>query len=268
MPLPPFALHRPTTAAEVASLLGDDCVPYAGGTELLMAMRMGLIRPSALVDLKRVPELQELRVVDGRLWIGAGVTHDRIAIDPLVAEHAAILAAAERTVGNARVRAQGTIGGNICFAEPRSDVSTVLVALDAELLLVSAAGERTVAAAEFFLGPYWTAREPDELLLAIVIPPPGRTGVYVKFQTVERPTVAVAAVDLPTGGVRIVVGAVGDVPVSADYSRIEDVDAADLSARIEPVTDIVGSERYKRHVTEVHVRRAVAQLARSSGVGR
>lgn len=268
MPLPPFALHRPTSLAEVESLIDEDCVAYSGGTELLMAMRMGLIRPGALVDLKRVPELQVLRVADGGLRIGAGLSHDRIANDPLVGEHAALLAAAERTVGNARVRAQGTIGGNICFAEPRSDVATVLIALDARLVLRGAGGERTVATSEFFLGPYWTAREPNELLTTIVIPLPCPTGVYVKFQTVERPTVAVAAVNLPAGGVRVVVGAVGDLPVSVDRPGIGDVDAAELAARVEPVTDIVGSQRYKRHVTEVYVRRALDGLATANGAPR
>ncbi|MCW2645853.1 MAG: aerobic carbon-monoxide dehydrogenase medium subunit [Pseudonocardiales bacterium] len=261
MPLPAFTLHRPRSAADAIALLDEDCLAYSGGTELLMAMRMGLIRPTALVDLKRIDELNTITLGADRLLIGAGASHDRVAGDALVAEHAALLATAERLVGNARVRAQGSIGGNICFAEPRSDVATVLVALDATVLLQSASSRRSVPATEFFLGPYWTAREPGELLTAISIPLPAPAGVYLKFQTVERPTVAVAAVALPEGGYRIVVGAVGDLPVSADYAQLTAVDAADLAARVEPVSDLTGSERYKRHVTEVFVRRAVAALA-------
>jgi aerobic carbon-monoxide dehydrogenase medium subunit len=260
MPRPSFALYRPTTAAEAVALLDDDTVPYAGGTELLMAMRMGLLRPAGLVDLKRIDELQTIRVEDDRLVIGAGVSHDRIATDPLVGEHAVLLSTAELLVGNARVRAQGTIGGNICFAEPRSDVATVLIALDVELVLASRAGTRRVAAQEFFLGPYWTVREPGELLVAIVVPLPSPAGVYLKFQTVERPTVAVAAVTLPDGACRVVVGAVGDRPVSATYAGIGSADPAELAARVEPTSDLTGSEHYKRHVTEVYIRRALSQL--------
>lgn len=261
MPLPPFTLHRPTTADEAVALLDDDTIPYAGGTELLMAMRMGLIRPIGLVDLKRIGELQTIRLDGTRLMIGAGASHDRIAHDPLVAEHAALLATAERLVGNARVRAQGTIGGNVCFAEPRSDVATVLIALDAVLILASTAGRREVTAAEFFLGPYWTAREPGELLVSISVPQPAPTGVYLKFQTVERPTVAVAAVTIPGGGCRVVIGAVGDSPVAGTYPDIASADPRELVAQVEPAADLVGSERYKRHVTEVYVRRALEQLA-------
>jgi carbon-monoxide dehydrogenase medium subunit len=259
MPLPPFTLHRPSTAAEAVALLDDDCVPYSGGTELLLAMRMGLMRPAALVDLKRIPELSAIRVEGGALVIGAGASHDTIAHDPLVAEHVALLATAERLVGNARVRAQGSIGGNICFAEPRSDVATVLVAVDATLRLLGRGGARTVSAAAFFLGPYWTAREPDELLTAVSIPLPAPSGVYLKFQTVERPTVAVAAVRREPG-VRVVVGAVGELPVVSDHASVADVDPAAIAAAIEPVADLTGSERYKRHVTEVYVHRALAAL--------
>jgi carbon-monoxide dehydrogenase medium subunit len=140
-------------------------------------------------------------------------------------------------------------------------VATVLVALDASLVLRGESAERAVPAAEFFLGPYWTARDPGELLTAVSIPLPAPVGVYVKFQTVERPTVAVAAVRLVGGGCRIVVGAVGDLPVAADYAEPADVDPAALAERVEPVSDLTGSERYKRHVTEVFVRRAAVELA-------
>ncbi|MDT4894283.1 MAG: aerobic carbon-monoxide dehydrogenase medium subunit [Pseudonocardiales bacterium] len=264
MPLPTFDLHRPRSVAEAIALIDEDCVPYGGGTELLMAMRMGLMRPTGLVDLKRIPELGGIELGDGVLAIGAGASHDQIARHDLVATHAALLATAEQLVGNARVRAQGTIGGNICFAEPRSDVATVLVALDAALVLRSASGQRSVPAADFFLGPYWTVREPGELLVSVTIPLPAPTGVYVKFQTVERPTVAVAAVHRPDGAVRVVVGAVGELPTAADYADLGAVDADDLAARVEPVSDLTGSERYKRHVTQVIVRRAIAQLAEAS----
>ncbi|HKC27635.1 MAG TPA: FAD binding domain-containing protein, partial [Jatrophihabitans sp.] len=138
------------------SALGEDSLPYAGGTELLLAMKMGLLTPATLVDLKRIAELNDISVDGARLRVGAGATHDEIARHPLVRTHAPLLAAVEERVGNARVRAQGTLGGNVCFAEPRSDVIALLIAVDARLVLRSPAGERDVPAADFVLGPYWT----------------------------------------------------------------------------------------------------------------
>jgi carbon-monoxide dehydrogenase medium subunit len=262
--LPAFAIRRPTRLADAIALINDDCVPYWGGTELLLAMKMGLLRAEALVDLKAIAELEGIRRDGDSLVIGAGVSHDEIAFNDLVREQASLLAVAEATVGNARVRAQGTIGGNLCFAEPRSDVATALIALDATVRLISAEGARTLSVAEFILGPYWTQRESNELLVDISIPLPAPVGVYLKFQTVERPTVAVAAVRLGTAGVRIVVGAVSEVPVVVDSDSISDVDPAAVAARIEPIPDLTGSVRYKRHVTEVYIRRAIEGL---NGVG-
>jgi aerobic carbon-monoxide dehydrogenase medium subunit len=256
--LPTFAVHRPSRVEDAVGLLSDDALAYHGGTELLLALRMGLLRPAALVDLKRVDGLDGIRRDDGQLLIGAGTSHDRVARDPLVREYVPLLAAAEGSVGNARVRAQGTLGGNICFAEPRSDVTTVLIALDATLRLVSPSGSRTVPVAEFVQGPYWTVREPDELLVEAAIPLPAPSGVYLKFQTAERPTVGVAAVHR-AGGVRLVVGAVGELPLVSDHDD-GTVDPAEVAARIEPVADLTGSVAYKRHVTEVYVRRALDAL--------
>jgi carbon-monoxide dehydrogenase medium subunit len=261
MALPRFALQRPRALDEALALIGGDALPYVGGTELLLAMRMGLLRPAVLVDLKRVGGLADIRFDGARLTIGAATTHDDIARHPLVAEHCSLLAAVEHGVGNARVRAQGSIGGNICFAEPRSDLAAALVALSAELELRSARGTRTVAAREFFLGPYWTVREADELLTAIHVPVPAATGVYRKFQTVERPTVSVAAVSRPDGGFRVVVGAVGDKPLWFDADELTTIAPDEIASAVEPVADLVGSVRYKRHMTEVFVRRAIDDLA-------
>ena len=258
--LPPFALHRATSLDEALALIDDDNVAYWGGTELLLAMKIGLLRPAGLVDLKRVPGLTDIAVLGEELTIGAGASHHQIARDPLVRRVAPLLADIEGRVGNVRVRAQGSIGGNLCFAEPRSDVASALIALDASVELASHTGVRTVAVADFLLGPYWTVRETGELLVRIRIPLPTAVGVYQKFQTAERPIVSVAAVWLVGGGVRVVIGAVGDLPLVAEADGPDDIDAKALAGSIEPVSDLAGSVRYKRHITEVVIRRTLTEL--------
>lgn len=258
--LPPFTIERPTGLCDAIGLLSEERVPYWGGTELLLAMKMGLLRPQSLIDLKGLAELAGVRRDGDHLVIGAGVTHDELATSPLVREVAPLLADMERRVGNARVRAQGSIGGNLCFAEPRSDVATMLQALDASVRLASARGERVLAISEFVQGAYWTARADDELLIDIRVPLPAPPGIYLKFQITERPTVAVAAADRGPAGIRLVVGAVGAVFHSVDAARAADVDAGELAAALEPVADTTGSARYKRHIARVHIRRALDAL--------
>jgi carbon-monoxide dehydrogenase medium subunit len=228
-------------------------------------MEMGLLRPDVLVDLKGVEELAGIRVDGSELVIGAGTSHARIARSPLVLEHASLLATAESRVGNARVRAQGTIGGNLCFAEPRSDVATVLMALGGSVRLAAGSGERTMLVQEFVLGPYWTAREPHEVLVEVRVPlPTPAVGVYLKFQPTERPTIAVAAVRRGDGA-RLVIGAVAEVPLVVDVDDLADVDVDRIVAGVEPVADLTGATDYKSHVTAVYVRRALDGLRGGQG---
>lgn len=262
--LPAFGLLRPSTLEEAVSVCSDDRVPYCGGTELLLAMRAGLHHPEALVDVKAVPELSGIRVDGDQLIIGAVQRHADIAADPLVQEHVPMLASVEQAVGNARVRAQGSIGGNLCFAEPKSDIGTALIALQATVTLAGREGQRELTVEKFIAGPYWAAREPDELLVDVRIPltRSGFTATYLKYQTMERPTLGVAlAHDINAGWCRAVVGAVGEVPTVCTFGSVEEVDADAIAEQIDPTADLAGSERYKRHVTRVYVRRAVAALA-------
>ena len=264
--LPPFRLARPETLEQALEAIGEDAVPYCGGTELLLAMRAGLHRPDALVDVKRLPELAGIRRDGDQLVIGATERHVDIAADPLVGRSLPMLARVEQAVGNARVRAQGSIGGNLCFAEPKSDVATALMALGAVLTLVSPQGRREVAVEDFIAGPYYADREPDELLVDIRVPVGGPEvrAIYVKFQVMERPTIGVALAHAPDAGdCRLVVGAVGEVPTVWTYGSPEEIDAEAVAAEVDPTPDLTGSERYKRHITGVYVRRAVDALARA-----
>lgn len=262
--LPPFRLARPVTLAEAFDALGDDHVPYCGGTELLLAMRAGLHRPETLVDLKPLPELAGIRIDEGHLVIGATERHMDVAASTVVGKHLPMLARVEHGVGNARVRAQGSVGGNLCFAEPKSDVATALIAFGATATVASAARRREVAVEDFVAGPYWADKEADELLLDVRIPLPGPQvrAVYLKYQTMERPTLGVALThDGASGAVRLVVGAVGEVPMAWSFADLADVDPDVVAEQLDPTPDLTGSERYKRHIAGVYVRRALASLS-------
>jgi carbon-monoxide dehydrogenase medium subunit len=259
--LPDFALIRPTSLEHALGVIDEEHLPLCGGTELLLVMKMGLLFPTALVDLTGLPDLQRLDRNGGDLVIGGCVTHRTLSSDPLVRTAVPLLAEVEGFVGNPRVRAQGSIGGNLCFAEPKSDVATVLIALDARVTLVGPDGPRTVAMDRFVEGPYATVRDDRELLTEIRVPlgtPP--RGRYVRLQTMERPTVGVAAV-ATDDRVRVVVGAVGRMPVHADFGTVSSVDVDRLMGLVEPLEDLTGAVDYKRHVTEVYVRKALAGLS-------
>src|SRR5438552_11731434 len=194
--LRPFALHRPGTAEEACALLADfseDAAPYAGGTELLLLMKLGVLRPRHLVDVKRLPGFDAI-TDGGPLRLGAAVTHRTVERSPLVSDRAPLVAAVARHVANVRVRNVGTVGGNLAFADPHSDLATLFLTLDASVELVSPRGRRELALADFPRGAWATARAPDELVASVRLTPwpSGTAATYVKFGVHERPTLGVA----------------------------------------------------------------------------
>lgn len=258
--LPPFDLVRPVDLGGVLEALSADHVPYAGGTELLLAMRAGLLRPSALVDIKRVPELSIVEERDGRVFIGGAATHHAVSKSAVVGGLLPSLGDVLNRVGNPRVRSVGTLGGNLCFGEPKSDVATILIALGAEVEVRSVEGSRVLPVADFVVGPYTTVLEENEILISISVPVvPGRRVVYEKFQTMERPTVGVAAVAEPDGSRHVVVGAVGGRPEQFEVEAGV-TSGSDIAATLEVIPDLTGGERYKRHVASVVVARSLGRL--------
>jgi carbon-monoxide dehydrogenase medium subunit len=262
-----FQLHRPVTVDEAVQLrgeLGDSAALYAGGTELLLAMKMGVLDYEHLIDVKRIDGLRGIEVRDGSLWIGAATTHREIETSPVVQERLPVLARLERHVANVRVRAAGTLAGNLAFGEPHADPAALLTALDATVELVGSEGRRSVGIEEFIVGAYETDLGEDELIEAVVVPLPDvqTSATYLKFQVLERPTVGVAAVARNGDAPVVVVGAVDERPIRVDADGDVDdyVDAA--REAIDPVDDLSGSAEYKRHLTGVMVRRALEELAR------
>jgi carbon-monoxide dehydrogenase medium subunit len=267
--LAPFQIHEPTTVQEASALLarhGDDAAVYAGGTELLVLMKERLAHFPHLVNIKTIPGLDQIRLDGDELVIGALATHRRIASSELVQAAFPALADLERQLANVRVRNAGTIGGNLCFAEPHSDPATLLIALDARFTLVSASGERAVPARSFFTGFLETDRRPHEIMTEIRIPrlPEGARVAYERFKTHERPAATVAVALIP-GDARVVVGSVAAVPArlraaeAAANAGKPASEVAELAANeIEPTEDVFESADYKRHLVEVLVRKALA----------
>jgi aerobic carbon-monoxide dehydrogenase medium subunit len=278
MKLPPFAVHRPRSVQEASRLLaelGDEAAAYCGGTELLLAMKLGLADYAHLVDLKRVDSLRGIAGHDGSLRIGAATTHHDLEWSPAVRAWCPAMAAMTSQVANIRVRSAGTLGGNLCFADPHSDPATFLIAAGASMLCQKGDDTRRIPAAEFVTGPYQTLLEPGELLVAVELPAAGEQAglAHVRMKLHERPVVTVAAmVRLARGAVsqaRLAVGSVGAVPVSADAAEsLLGAGAADFAARADacaeqaalacrPLSDGDCSPEYLRHLVGVHSRRAL-----------
>jgi carbon-monoxide dehydrogenase medium subunit len=218
----PLTVLRPACIEELLSLLrehGDEASLYAGATELVVAMKLGLTDTQLLIDLKGVAELADVMVDDDRLRLGATVTHRYLERDPEIAATVPVFAKLESRVANARVRAIGTLGGNLAFGEPHSDPATFLVAAEASYLLTGSDGaERVVPAAEFLRGPFEADLRPAELLTEVQVPlRPERVFAYQRFVLTERPVANVAirldVADQAVADARVVVGAATPLPV-------------------------------------------------------
>jgi carbon-monoxide dehydrogenase medium subunit len=155
----PFRIAQPGTVADARDLVTSDpeAILYAGGTELLLAMKHGGLRYGTLVDLKCIPGLGDIEVRGDRIVIGALATHHAIARSPLVRERLPEFARLESQIANPRVRATGTLGGNLAFAEPHSDPATLLTALDSEIVVEGRGANRVVPVSEFLVGAYETS---------------------------------------------------------------------------------------------------------------
>jgi aerobic carbon-monoxide dehydrogenase medium subunit len=263
-----FEYARAESLEQAIELLGDeDAKLLAGGHSLIPALRLRFARPSLLVDIGRLDDLRYVREDGDRIAIGALTRHHDLAHDPVLAKRCAVLAEAAEGIGDPQVRHRGTIGGSIAHSDPASDLGTLIVTLDAELVARGPEGERTVAATEFFHGPFASALGPQEVLTEIRVPAVA-DGVYLKHtrraQDWALVGVAVARVD---GATHVGLTSMGPTPLRA--SGVEDALAggaspADAAARAgegtDPPGDVSGSGAYRAHLAEVLVRRALEQL--------
>lgn len=278
--IPRFALARPRSLPDAFAAFdaaGRDAAWLAGGTELLQVMKMGLAQFGTLIDIKAIPDLRGLeRADDGAVRIGALTTHRELERSLLIADELPGLSMLEAGVANVRVRNTGTIGGNLAFAEPHSDPATFFLACDATVRLVGPGGRREMGVSDFIQGPLSTAREPDELLVDIIVPPraPATGRAYAKIAFFERPAASVAVrlavIDGVIGEATVAVGSLTEVPTlvpeaSVAFRGMEARPEAlagpvrtsiDAFGGLDVIADLNGSADYKRHLAGLLLGRA------------
>lgn len=283
-----FEYFAPKTVEETLYLLSqykDESKVIAGGQSLLILIRQELVAPKYLIDIKGIASLDYVKsdAKEG-LLIGALTTHRSIETSPVISNGFGVLAEMEKKLASIQTRNWGTIGGNLCHADPAGDPAPLLIALNGKLKIASPSGERTIASEDFSKDYFETALEPFELLTEIQVPPlPPNTGTaYSKFSIIEGDyaivSVAVSITLSPDGqcnNARIVLGAVAPIPIRAKRAekvligrRITDnliEEAAQAaSEETEPITDMNASEEYRRELARVLLRRTAKEaLARA-----
>jgi carbon-monoxide dehydrogenase medium subunit len=268
---------RPATVDEAISLLAahDGARALAGGQTLVSVMKARAAAPDVLVDLQDLDELREIRFSeDGMLEIGAMVTYAQLMASSEVDVARPILAEVAGTIADVQVRNRGTIGGNVCVADPTNHFPPLLVATGATFTIKGAGDERAVPAEEFFLGVYMTSVGEGELLTKVSVPPSSGAGDGFQGLTLGRhgTYIANAAATISDEGIRIALGCVDAVPVRAtameeklaegDFSEDSVRAAAEgLGGTLDPPSDVHGSADFRRHIAQVSAVRAVLQAA-------
>jgi carbon-monoxide dehydrogenase medium subunit len=279
MQVPASFQYRKATSVEHALTLlaeyGPESVVVAGGHSLLPMMKLRLAHPEALIDINDLTELAGIRVERHELVIGAMARHAELLASQVAGKHFPILHDAERVIADPVVRNRGTVGGSLCQADPSEDLSAVFAALRAELVVHGPDGARTVAARDFFVGPYETVLSPGELLVEIRVPLRANTVcAYVKVDrragdwavgaagavlTIVRGVVTEAGIGLTAlGAPRFVAAEAEDYLTGGPPTEARLVEAGRIAARhCRPTADQRGPAVYKRHLAGELVTRAL-----------
>lgn len=282
----PVRYTRPETLTEALAALADidaDVKVLAGGQSLVPLMSMRLASPDLLVDINRLTELSYVEVADGQVRIGALARHAEVLASPPAAAAQPLLRQALRFVAHPAIRNRGTTVGSIVHADPAGEMPAVLALLAGTVCIASAVGQRSIPAAEFFLGPLESDVQPGELATEVRLPVlPAGAGTGFTEISRRRGDYAVCGVAVlawlgPDGrvaGARAAYLSVGPAPVVVDLSDAVAGAAADASffpaasslarATLAPVSDIHATAAYRRHLAGVLTERALAgALARA-----
>ena len=284
----PFSYVRADSVEGALSALSEqpEARVLAGGQSLIAMMNLRLVKPDRLIDINRLSELDYIRLDGDELAIGALTRHTAAATSPLVAEHCPLMTAAYRHIANRAVRNRGTVGGNLCHADPASENPAVAIASGATLVLRSVDGERRIAAEDFFLSLYETAAEQNELLTEIRIPKaPANQGWSFQETRTRKGDFALvgvaATLDCPNGAcsdARIVAVGVGERAerLGAAEAAIKGavVDEAGLAAAaaaargaVDPPSDFHADSEFRRDLVFTLTKRALGEAHGRCGKG-
>ena len=275
-----FDYQAPTTLADVLTQIASHPSAYllAGGTDLLVQLRAGRKQTDLVVDIKNVPELNEISFHPATgLILGAAVCCAATYENPAVKTHYPSLAEVAQIIGGTQIQGRASIGGNLCNAAPSADTIPLLIALGATCRVASATGERMIAAEDFCVAPGQNAMQPGEMLVSIQFPAPGKgSGAhYLRFIPRNEMDIAVAGVGASVvieDGIfkqaRIALSSVAPKPLfvtTAGESLVgKPVNAESISAAAElaksaasPITDMRGTAEYRRHLCSVLTQRAL-----------
>ena len=280
---PVFDYHDPATVEEALDLLavhGDDGKVLAGGQSLVPLLNFQLAHPEHLIDVNNIGELSGIKREGGRLRIGALTRQSMLERSALVADNWPLLTEALSFVAHAQIRNRGTVGGSVAHADPAAELPVAFLASDADFIVKSKRGERTIPATDFFVTHLTTTMEPDELMVAIEVPAPPEGAGYAFTEFARRHgdfALGGAAVLLAAEGRTCTAAAVGllaAAPTPLRAAGAEEAligselsqDGAEAAAKravegIDPTGDIHGSSEYRRGLIEVMVRRAIEKAA-------
>jgi carbon-monoxide dehydrogenase medium subunit len=276
-----FDYSAPQSLAEALSLVASgERKILAGGMSLIPMMKLRLAAPAEVVDLGRIPGLSTITEAGGYVHIGAMATHHAVEVSPVVRASCPLLAETASHIGDVQVRNMGTLGGSIAHADPAADYPAALLALEAQIRLVSDHSDRTVEAADFFLDAFTTALEPGEIVLEVRVPVEDSSEGYC-YEKVPHPASGFAvvgvAVRVKREAGRITMARIGVTGMGPHAFRDlnveklleEGANAAAATAVLgdgeEANSDLCASGDYRRHLAAVHTRRALAvALSRAS----
>ncbi len=264
-------LQRPRTLEDALRMLRDDSeiVPLAGCTDLYVAVNFGTLSGSKFLDLWPLEPLRRIRLSNGTLTIGALATYTEIIRSRHVKRHLPMLVDSARQIGGPQIQNRGTIGGNIANASPAGDALPVLSAADAVIVLRSAADERRVPFNEFYTGYRKSVRRPDELIVAVEVPPVSGQQWFRKVGTRAAQAISkIVMAGVRDARPRIAIGSVA--PTVVRVPRTEEAlangsidDAAEiLASEIAPIDDVRSTAEYRRTVTVNLLRRFWADTNR------
>ena len=246
----------------------------AGGHSLVPLMKLRLSEPGVLIDIARIPDLAGVREKGGQIEIGAATVHHQVATSKVLQDTCPIVSEAAATIGDTQVRNRGTLGGSLAHADPSADMPAVMLALDAEIQLKSASGERAVKAASFFQDLFTVDLQPGEIITAVRFAP-AKAGAYAKlYQKASHYAIVGVAAVLGVQGGKIQsarIGLTGATTHAVRLSKLEqaltgqpatteaiDKAVANVGADVENVNaDLHASEEYRRAMVGVFAKRAL-----------